>query len=167
MTMEVHKSIISKLGGYVDSNPEILTTYSPLEEVSDDSSELLSNCLPIGSKIGDVIVNKYQEHTLLSYIFAVPQSEHRDDLFSFSLLIDKSINPHIYKPIVEKLLSTLKENDLLSEDVLQKYQNLIFESLNEQKDLEIEDITIKLSTLFEKLKQDKDKNKPKVKGSFF
>jgi hypothetical protein len=167
MTMGLHKSIVSKLGGYADSNPEILTTYSPLEDVSENSSELLLNCLPVGSKTGDVIVAKYNDNTLLSYIFSVEQSEHRDDLFSFSLLLDKSINPDIYKPIVEKLLSSLRQNNLLTEEVLKNNQTLIFESLNEEKDLEIENTLIELSALFKKMKKETEKNKPKVKGSFF
>lgn len=167
MTMGLHKSIISKLGGYTDSNPEILTIYSPFEEVSDDSSDLLSNCLPLGSKIGDVIVTEYKENSLLSYIFSVEQSEHRDDLFSFSLLLDKSVNPDIYKPVVEKILSSLRQNNLLTEEVLRTHQNLIFESLNQEKDLEIENTIIELSALFKKMNKETEKKKPKVKGSFF
>ncbi|TFF97180.1 MAG: hypothetical protein EU547_05030 [Promethearchaeota archaeon] len=167
MTMGLHKSIISKLGGHINSNPEIIATHSPLEETVEDTSELLSICLPIGSKIGDIIINKYNKNTLLSYIFAVEQSEHRDDLFSFSLLIDKNINSDIYKTIIDKLLTSLRENNLLTEEILKNHQNLIFESLNEEKDLQIENQIIKLSSLFKKMKKETDKKKPKVKGSFF
>jgi hypothetical protein len=163
--MCLYKSILSKLGGHVDSNPEILTAYPPLQEPENTSNELLSLCLPIGSKENTLIQTKYKKNTLLSYIFSVEKSEHRDDLFSFSILIDKSEDAEIYQPIVEKLIYTLKEYNLLTEELLQNYQNVIYKSLNEEKDLEIEGITIKISALFKELR--KDKEKPNLKGSFF
>ncbi len=155
MTICLYKSIISKLGGDIDSNPEILTAFPPLLESEDSSNELLSLCLPIGSKENAIIKTKYKKNTLLSYIFSLEKSEHRHDLFSFSILIEKFIDSEIYQPIIENLIYSLKENDLLTEEILQNYQNEIYESLNEEKDLKIEGISIELSALFKELRKDK------------
>lgn len=165
MVMSLHKSIVSKLGGHVDSNPEILSAYPPLQDTEEPKQDLISYCLPIGSKAGDFIVNKYNKNTILSYIFAVEKSEHRDDLFSFSVLIDKSLDPENYKPIIQYLIEKMREYNLLNEFILQEYQSILYEKLNEESDIEIEGITIETANLFRQFK--KKKGKPDLKGSFF
>ena len=51
-------TVICKLGGHVGSVPKILSLYPDLEMPSEQTSELISKCLPVGSKVGDFIINK-------------------------------------------------------------------------------------------------------------
>lgn len=165
MGMSLSKSIVSKLGGHVDSNPEILSSFPPLRDEEEPSENLIAFCLPMGSKAGDFVLNKYNKNSILSYIFSVEKSGHRDDLFSFSIFIDKKIDAEIYKPIIEHLIGKMRENKLLTEDILKEYQNIIYEKLNEEADIEIEGCVIEMARLFRELK--KDKKKPDLKGNFF
>ncbi|MFX0043489.1 MAG: hypothetical protein ACFE8L_11310 [Candidatus Hodarchaeota archaeon] len=160
-------AIICKLGGYVNSNPEILSSYPDLEISSDKSKELLSKCLPIGAKTGDFIMDKYDKYSVLSYVFKIPIQEDRDDLFSISVLLAKKNNPEIYKPVLKKLINYLELNHILSERVLMRYQKAIYNGINEEKDIIIESIEINLSKIFEDIKSKLIKPKPDVKGSFF
>ncbi|MFX1409143.1 MAG: hypothetical protein ACFFA6_02230 [Promethearchaeota archaeon] len=160
-------AIICKLGGYVNSNPEILSSYPDLEISTDKSKELIGKCLPTGAKIGDFIVNKYDKYNVLSYIFKMPIQEDRDDLFSISVLLGKKDNAEIYKPILEELINQLEKNGLLSERVLIMYQKTIYDGINQEKDIMIENVEINLSKLFEDIKSKLIKPKLDVKGSFF
>ncbi|MFX1316710.1 MAG: hypothetical protein ACFE9T_12670 [Promethearchaeota archaeon] len=160
-------AIICKLGGYVNSNPEILSSYPDLEISTDKSKELLSKCLPTGAKIGDFILNKYDKYNVLSYVFKIPIQKDRDDLFSISVLLGKKDKAEIYKPILEVLINHLEKNGLLSERVLIMYQKTIYDGINQEKDIIIEDVEINLSKKFEDIKSNLIKPKLDVKGSFF
>jgi hypothetical protein len=165
--MVLEKSIICKLGGHVDSNPELIISYPPLEETDADSKDLIYNCLPTGCKSGDIVIKKYEKFSLISYIFSLKKEMARDDLFSFSILLNKKIEPEIYTYVMRQFIEILENNNLLSENVLINYQNLIYESFNEEKDLDIDDKTIKLSDLFGNAKTELKKDKPDLKGHFF
>ena len=52
-------SVICKLGGYVNSNPEIISSYPSLDPAM--TSDVLSKCFPIGAKSGEFIVEKYRK----------------------------------------------------------------------------------------------------------
>jgi len=158
-------SVLCKLGGFVNSNLEIVSSYPPLNVSSE--SEILSKCFPIGSKIGDYIVDKYRKYSILSYVFKVLQKENRDDLLSFSVLLGKRDNTEIYKVVIKELIDILDVNGLLTESILTEYQQTIFEGMNEEKDISVENVVIDFSRIFIDIKSKLIKQKPNVKGSFF
>ncbi|MFO7794572.1 MAG: hypothetical protein ACQERB_16545 [Promethearchaeati archaeon] len=167
MTMVLQKSIICKLGGHINSNPELLASYPPLEETEINSKQLIFNCLPTGCKSGDIITKRYENDNLISYIFSIEKQEGRDDLFSFSILLDKSVNTEIYPAIIEQFVQVLKTYELLKERILVNYQNIIYEGFNEEKDIEMEGNIIELSQSFKKARNKFKKEKPDLKGHFF
>ena len=113
-------SVICKLGGYVNSNPEIISSYPSLDDAM--TSEILSKCFPIGSKYGEFNIEKYRKYKILSYIFSVNQTADRNDLFSLAVLLNKKVKTEIYKPVLQSLIDTLEQNGLLNEYVLTKNQ---------------------------------------------
>ena len=50
-------AILAKLGGYVGSNPEILSSYPPYSAVG-DQNEILNTCFPMGAKAGKFCIDK-------------------------------------------------------------------------------------------------------------
>ena len=161
------KAILCKLGGKVNSNPEILSSFPPLEATVDDMQEIMTKCLPIGSKSGDFVMTKYKDNSLLAYIFRVKTMELRDDLMSISILIDKKLEPEFYQPILKIIVSSLDEEGLLNEEILKRYQQNIYEAINKEMDLKIESITIPLSEQFKSINSKIKKEKPNLRGSFF
>jgi hypothetical protein len=157
-------SVICKLGGYVNSNPELISSYPSLDQTSE--AEILSKCFPIGSKYGEFIVDKYRKYVVLSYIFRVNQSTDRDDLFSLSVLLNRRDKTEIYMPVLKSLVDILELNGILNEDTLIEYQKEIFEGINQEKDIIIENVEIDLSNIFKEIKSKILKQKPQLKGSF-
>jgi len=167
MTITFQQSIICKLGGYVDSNPELVISYPPIKESIENPKETIKECMPFGCKAGDIIEKKYFKNTLLSYIFNVDKIEERDDLFSFSILLNKKENTELYKAVIQEFIEILRQNGLLEEDTFVKYQESIYESFNQEKDITIEDVSISLSELFEEKREDLNLSEFDPKGSFF
>lgn len=157
-------SVICKLGGYVNSNPELISSFPSLDQSSE--AEVLSKCFPIGSKYGEFIVDKYRKYIVLSYIFRVKQSADRDDLFSLSVLLNRRDKTEIYMPVLKSLVDILEVNGILSEAILIEYQREIFEGINQEKDITVENIGIELSNIFKEIKSKILKQKPQLKGSF-
>lgn len=164
ITLASDYSVICKLGGYVNSNPEIISFYPSLD--NSVKSEILSKCFPVGAKSGDFIVEKYRKYSVVSYIFRVNQSANRDDLFSFSVLLNKKEKTEIYKPVLQSLIFILEQNGLLNEHVLTKNQRTIFEGINQEENITIGNILIDLSVVFKEIKSKILKPEIKVKGSF-
>jgi len=157
-------SVICKLGGFVNSNPELISSYPSLDQSLE--AEILSKCFPIGSKYGEFIVDKYRKYSVLSYIFKIFQSADRDDLFSLSVLLSKKDKTEIYMPVLKSLIDKLEENNMLTQDILTEYQQVIFEGINQEKDVDIENVLIDFSNIFKEIKSKILKQKPKLKGSF-
>ncbi len=157
-------SVICKLGGYVNSNPELISSFPSLDQSLE--AEVLSKCFPVGSKYGEFIVDKYRKYVVLSYIFRVNQTVDRDDLFSLSVLLNKRDKTEIYKPVLKTLIDILDTKDILSQDVLTEYQQVIFEGINQEKDVNIENVLIDFSNIFKEIKSKILKQKPELKGSF-
>jgi hypothetical protein len=162
--MATDYSVICKLGGYVNSNPELVSSFPSLDQSSE--TEVLSKCFPIGSKYGEFIVDKYRKYVVLSYIFRVNQAEDRDDLFSLSVLLNRRDKTEIYMPVLKSLIDILVMNGILSEEVLIEYQNVIFEGINQEKNITIENVEVNLSNIFKEIKSKILKQKPQLKGSF-
>jgi hypothetical protein len=164
--MSLYKTVTSRLGGFKDANPEILTSYPPLDEDLKNSDELLLKCLPIGCSEGDLIENKYNKSNLISYVFKIEKVGERDDLFSFSILLNKGMKPEIYKLVLKRFIDKLNETGLLQEDLFIHYREKIYKCFNEAKNLKIKEKVIPLSEIFRDVKKEFQKNKPKLKGSF-
>ncbi|MBY9014202.1 MAG: hypothetical protein KGD68_00780 [Candidatus Lokiarchaeota archaeon] len=162
--MATDYSVICKLGGYVNSNPELISSYPSLDQSL--KTEILPKCFPIGAKTGDFIVEKYRKYVVLSYIFRVNQTADRDDIFSLSVLLNKKDKTEIYKPVLQSLIDKLEQNDLLNEHVLTKNQRAIFEGMNQEKNVTISNVLIDLSKVFKEIKSKILKPEIKVKGSF-
>lgn len=170
MSMSIHfqQSIICKLGGYVDSNPELLISYPPIEAEDVDAQELIALCLPFGCKAGDMVEQKYKKNILLSYVFTIEKTEERDDLLSFAILVNKKQNVELYKSVIQEFISHLDANGLLNEEFFENYQELIYSCFNEEKNIEVDDISIPLSDIFMNVKNTLNQSElSDVKGSFF
>ncbi|MHA1916399.1 MAG: hypothetical protein ACW986_18165 [Promethearchaeota archaeon] len=161
------RTVICKLGGQSHSHPEIVKSYPPLHLSSEQSKEILSLCLPVGININNYSIFKYKKYHLISYAFEIKQSEERSDLFTLSILLQKRLNAEIYKPIVKSIIETMAEKNVLSEDVLRDNIQTIHSGINEEKTIQIGDIPIDLSLVFEDIKSKLSKPKPELKGSFF
>ena len=160
-------AILCKLGGFVNSNPELISSYPTLDISLRESNEILSKCFPIGSKPGEYIIDRYKRYNVLSYIFSVKQTQDRDDLFSLSVLLGKRDKVDIYKPALRELIEILGLNGVLSESILLDYQETIYEGINKEKDVIIEKISVEFSKIFKEIKAKVLKEKPQLKGSFF
>ena len=165
--MESCNLVICELKGSVNSNPDIISSYPELSINEKKSKQLIPKFLPFGSKIGDFFTTNYSKYNVLSYIFRIKNYESRDDLISISTLIKKREDPEIFKPVLKGIIDTLDENDLLTEEILKINLAKIFEAINQEKDLLIEDTFIELSKIYSEVKQNLQKSKPKLKGSFF
>ena len=160
-------SILLKLGGFVGSNPEILNFFPSLEMSQVESNILLNKSFPHGVRAGDFVEDKYGKYNVLSYIFKVKQDENRDDLFSFSILLNKKDKNEVYKPVLQELIERLDENNQLSEDILTNNHKTIFQGINQEEDIEINGFNIELHEIFKEIKKKILKQKPQLKGSFF
>ncbi|MFX1477612.1 MAG: hypothetical protein ACFFCI_05740 [Promethearchaeota archaeon] len=159
-------ALFCKLGGFIGSNPEIVSSFPSLVGF-EEKSDVLNTCFPIGIKVGDFHEDRYKKYSVLSYIFKIPQLTDRDDLFSISVLLHKRENVETYKPALQELINLLDTNGLLNEEILKNYNQRIYEGLNEEKDIYIENLLIDFSKFFEEIKTQKSKAKPDIKGSFF
>jgi hypothetical protein len=166
MGISMNQSIICKLGGHVNSNPELVISYPPIKGNIGDPQEAINECLPFGCKAGDFIEKKYKKNTLIAIIFTVDKTNHRDDLFSFSILLNKKEDADLYKAVIQEFIQFLKKNKLLKEKMFLKYQELIYNGLNQEEDIEIENVSIPLSTFFDEKREDLGL-KFEPKGSFF
>jgi hypothetical protein len=160
-------AVLMRLGGFVGSNPEILTSFPSLNMKQGESSELLAKSFPHGVHEGDFVEDKHGKYNILSYIFRVKREEDRDDLYSFSVLLSKKDKTEVYKPILEELIKNLAKNNLLTEQILMNNHKSLFEGINQEIDIEINGIKIELKDLFEDIKSKVLKPKPELKGSFF
>ena len=167
MIVNTERYILCKLGGYDLSNPEIVISYPNLDPTISESEDLLSKCLPTGIKSGDFAVNKYSKCNLLSYAFKIDHEEERDDLLTISILIKKKLNMEIYKHVLENTISTLNYCGLLTEQILVDYIQTIYDGINEEKLVLVDDIPIDLSIIFKDIRSKMYKSRPDVKGSFF
>ena len=165
--MESANLVLCELKGIVNSNPDIISSYPELSIKDSKVKDMIHKFLPFGAKIGDFFITNYSKYNILSYIFNLKNSQNRDDLVSISVLIKKRENPEIFKPILKGIIDNLKENNLLKEDILIKNLNVIYESINQEKDIEVDNIKIEISKMFEELKQNLIKSKLKLKGSFY
>ena len=159
-------AILAKLGGFVGSNPEIVSSYPSVDNVGNEG-DILNTCFPTGAKIGDFYEDKYKKYLVLSYIFRIKQLAERDDLFSLSILLHKREKVEVYKPVLKTLVETLEQNGLLNEEVLKEYHKTIYEGINDEKDVQIKDLLIDFSRIFTEIKAEVIKQKPELKGSFF
>jgi hypothetical protein len=81
-------------------------------------------------------------------------------------LLNKRDKTEIYKPVLKSLIDILDANGILGQDILTEYQQIIFEGINQEKDIYIENVAIDLSNIFKEIKSKILKQKPKLKGSF-
>jgi hypothetical protein len=159
-------ALFCKLGGYIGSNPEIVSSFPSLAGF-EEKSDILNTCFPIGIKVGDFHEDRYKKYLVLSYIFKIQQFADRDDLFSLSVLLHKRENVEIYKPALQELINLLDNNSLLNEEVLKNYNQSIYEGLNEEKTIYVKELLIDFPRIFKEIKAKVLKTKPDLKGSFF
>ncbi len=167
MIVNTERYILCKLGGYDLSSPEIVISYPTLDPTISESEDLLSKCLPTGIKSGDFAVNKYSKCNLLSYAFKIDHEEERNDLLTISILLKKKLNMEIYKHVLENIISTLNCCGLLTEQILVDYIQTIYDGINEEKLVLVDDVPIDLSIIFKDIRSKIYKPRPEVKGSFF
>ncbi|MHA1932316.1 MAG: hypothetical protein ACW96X_07225 [Promethearchaeota archaeon] len=161
------RTIICKLGGQSYSNPEIIKSYPALDLSTEQSQELISRCLPLGIKIDNFALNKYKKNNVISYAFKIMQSQDRSDLFTLSILLKKRLDAEIYKPILKSIIEIMDNKQVLTEKALRDNIQTIHFGINEEKTIQIGNIPIDLSSIFEDIKIKLTKPKPELKGSFF
>jgi len=166
ITMASEYAILAKLGGFVGSNPEIISSYPPYSAVG-NQSEILNTCFPIGAKAGKFFEDRFRKYLVLSYIFKVKHNQQRDDLFSFSILLHKRDKVEIYKLILIEFITILENQGLLSENILTDYHQKIYDGINTETDIYIEHLLVDFSRMFQEAKSKILKQKPDLKGSFF
>jgi len=103
----------------------------------------------------------------LSYAFKIDHEEERNDLLTISILLKKKLNMEIYKPVLENIISTLNCCGLLTEQILVDYIQTIYDGINEEKLVLVDDVPIDLSIIFKDIRSKIYKPRPEVKGSFF
>jgi len=64
-------------------------------------------------------------------------------------------------------LITLKSYGLLTEQILVEYIQIIYDGINEEKLVVVEDVPIDLAKFFKDIRSKLYKPRPEVKGSFF
>jgi hypothetical protein len=159
-------AILSKLGGFVGSNPEIVSSYPPYTTVGNEA-EILDACFPMGAKTGQFFEERFRKYLVLSYVFKIRKNEERDDLFSFAVLLHKRDNVEIYREVLISLINILESNGRLNESILTDNHQKIYEGINTESDIYIEDLLIDFSRIFKDIKAKVLKEKPQLKGSFF
>ena len=155
------------MGGYVNSNPEIIGSFPDIGNSLGATDQIIEKCLPMGSKTGEFIEDRHKKYLILSYVFGISQEQTRDDLFSFTILLGKRDKVEIYKPVIRELIAQLELKGLLKEDILVDHQEQIYNGINEEKDIEIHGLQLNLSKIFKDIKAKVLKEKPQLKGSFF
>ncbi len=168
--MQSRELVICELKGEVNSDPDLMSIYPSNITTYESYKPMISQFLPFGSKNGDFMeseVKDEKKYKILSYIFIIPHPDKRGDLVSISIVLEKKTNFEIYKPILKEIIDTLKNNDLLNEFILKTYLKLIYEGINEEKDILVETVSIPLSSLFLEVKAKYIKEKPNLKGSLF
>lgn len=158
------KIVICGLKGSVNSNPEILSSFPQLQIGVSEFPELLTKCLPFGSKMGSFIINNYKKQIVVSYTFKITQSNGRDDLASISLLLDKKQDPELFEPILKDIIELIENNNLLTDEFLTNNLEAIFHGIESEEAILLGDLELNLEKYF---KSRKEKRKPKLKGSFF
>ncbi|MHA1642673.1 MAG: hypothetical protein ACTSVX_08055 [Promethearchaeota archaeon] len=165
--MATEWAIFCKLGGHINSKREIIGVYPEFPDIISEPNKILDICFPVGTKPGDFILNKYNKFQVLSYIFKIPKTDERDDLLSYSILIEKKEKAFLYKFVMVELFHILEENNMLSEELLMENQQKIYQGLNTETDIDINGIKIQFSKIFEDFRNKLIKKKPNLKGSFF
>jgi hypothetical protein len=95
------------------------------------------------------------------------QTEDRSDLFTLSILLKKKLDAEIYSPILKSIIEIMSDKRILTEQVLRDSIQAIHFGINEEKIIEISNISIDLTSVFEDIKSKLIKPKPELKGSFF
>ena len=80
------------------------------------------------------------------------QADNRDDLLSLAVLLNKRDKTEIYMPVLKGLIDILETNGILSQKILTEYQQIIFEGINQEKDINIENVLIDSSNIFKEIK---------------
>ena len=68
--------------------------------------------------------------------------------------------------VLKSLVDILDVNGILNQDILTEHQQVIFEGINQEKDINIENTLIDFSNIFKEIKSKILKQKPQLKGSF-
>ncbi|MBD3213778.1 MAG: hypothetical protein GF311_14305 [Candidatus Lokiarchaeota archaeon] len=168
MVMGFKQSVVCKLGGHVNSNPELVVSYPPLNiSNAEDQKETINECLPFGCKAGDIIEKKYRKNTMISYIFTIDNVKERDDLFSFSILLNKKDEIDLYKAVIQEFIVLLRKNGLLEEKTFIDFQESIYNSFNQEIDLTLGSKSFPLSQMFKDKRDELNLSEFEPRGSFF
>ncbi len=157
--------IVCELKGSENSNPTILDSY-PLDVEDQISMKILPKFLPFGSRAGDYLINRSGKNTILSYIFKIKNSDSRDDLLSISIVLGKKDKIDTYKLVLKEVIDKMRDNFLLTEEILKENIRTIYQGVYNEKDITIDFLTIKLSKIYTEAKLIYESKKPKIRGSF-
>jgi hypothetical protein len=158
--------VICELKGHENSNPMILTAYPNSDTAYEEYHSQIPNFLPYGVKLGDFREKKIKKYRIITYIFRISSINNRDNLASISIILDKTLNSELYKMVLKEIIDLLDKNNILNERILENNLKEIYEGINTEKDIQIENISINLSEFFKENKPKFIKEKPKLKGSF-
>ncbi|MHA1682909.1 MAG: hypothetical protein ACTSUE_18365 [Promethearchaeota archaeon] len=164
---------VCRLGGFENSNPEILAAYPPLNKTIPDAhlNEFINKSLPVGTIPGAFSLNKIKDVYILSYTFKIQSKKEgiRDDLASISVVIsDKKVNidhfENLFKEIIIKFNGNLER---LTRTVLKKLLEKIYNGVNDNKKIKLENVTIDVPDIIKKKKLNiRKKELKEFKGAF-
>ena len=170
--MSLVKTIhITRLGGFTQSNPEILASF-PLDAAATLSKDnIIEYSLPEGVKPNTFSLIKIDKNYFLSYIFSISSENQnvREDLASISIVIDQSkIEIEDFKILFEHIVEIIiKQTDLkiTTEYLIQSIEN-VYEGINNMQKVKIGKLIIDIPKIIKNGKLNPVKN-IQIKGRIF
>jgi hypothetical protein len=165
---------ISRLGGFIGSNPEILSTF-PLDQKPTSDSDVkafLNKSLPFGIQPGSFTVEKFKDKLAISYLFSVKNQDAaiRDDLTSITVLVsEKKVNIDDFKKLFIQIIDVFKnEMDTLTPTLLVNTIERIYNGVNKNEKIKLEKAIIDVPQIIKKQKLTLMMvDFEKLKGGFF
>ena len=99
-------------------------------------------------------------------IYKIKNSDSRDDLLSISIVLGKKDKIDTYKLVLKEVIDKMRDNFLLTEEILKENIRTIYQGVYNEKDITIDFLTIKLSKIYTEAKLIYESKKPKIRGSF-
>ena len=135
MTECVTVSIVSSLGGFKNSNPQIIQIHP--NTALTNSNETLEKCLPNGSIPGQFYENELEKNKILVYVFEIERDDERNDLTSIGFSMDKNAVVDSLKEVIRELISRMKKHNILNLEILSTELPKILVGLQKESKIKI------------------------------
>lgn len=137
--------IASRIGSKATDDLEIVSVFPKDETIE---MRIIRKVWEIDDENQRKKVYPFEKKVIYTYDFEIPTKfQKRDISYSVSLVSDKR-DERIYIAL-EKIINSLKEESLLTEEILLSYEREIYEAINREDDLVIEGRVIGISEVFQ------------------